>query len=125
MVENCQVQISRITSIIVRSVIGSKFIGSDIESISSRDGYFLIFGSMVDRILADKLQRPIGLISFEHSNSTFRKRQTETISFIIDQLYSISSFNILFNETTRVNRHQIIFPDSYFIDFRDKLDLLL
>ena len=71
MVPDSKVQVSRVTAVLVASIVGCVFVGGNVKGIASCKGNVLVDWGVVDRVFPDKLQRVVGIVGLEDSNSSF------------------------------------------------------
>ena len=82
-----------------------------IKSVACYNRDILVFRSMINTILTNKLQGSIFFIFFEYSYCPFRERNSKTIFLYILEIKFVLNFKISLRITIAVNSYLMIFSD--------------
>ena len=69
-VPDSEVQVSRVSFLLIVSIVGRVFVGGDVEGVASCEGNVLVDWGVVDGVFPNELQRVVGIVGLEHSDSS-------------------------------------------------------
>ena len=124
-VPDCQVEIGNIACFIESPSVAGYFISRDVEGVASCQGDVLVFGSVVNAILSDELERTICGIFLEDSDYTFGERDAEFVVFSVGELYLVAGLAVCLTVTSCWEGELVVFSHIYSVGFGDKLHLFL
>ena len=68
-VPDSEVQVGRVSALLIASIVGRVFVGGDVEGVASGEGNVLVDWGVVDGVFPNELERVVGIVGLEHSDS--------------------------------------------------------